>query len=101
MHWMLLLLLLCRVGKTAEELKDKHSLNSFYLNGADGKQYYYTHLQSVAVKGGQSVKQGDVVGAVGAYNGQNAHLHLALSSGNPCEVLTKCQPADARASSCK
>jgi hypothetical protein len=26
-------------------MKDRFSLNSFYLNGADGKQYYYTHLQ--------------------------------------------------------
>jgi hypothetical protein len=38
-------MLLCRWGKTAQELKDRFSLNSFYLNGADGKQYYYTHLQ--------------------------------------------------------
>jgi hypothetical protein len=30
-------------------MKDRFSLNSFYLNGADGKQYYYTHLQ---VRGG-------------------------------------------------
>jgi hypothetical protein len=47
---LLLLLLLyafhfARWGKTAQEMKDRFSLNSFYLNGADGKQYYYTHLQ--------------------------------------------------------
>lgn len=89
----------CRVGKTQEELKDKNSLNSFYLNGSDGQQYYYTHLESVAVKGGQAVKQGDLVGAVGAYAGKNAHLHLAVDKGNVCDVLTKCKPSDSR--SCK
>jgi murein DD-endopeptidase MepM/ murein hydrolase activator NlpD len=50
-------------------------------------------------KPGQSVKKGDLVAYVGAYNGKNAHLHLALKDGNPCEVLTKCTPADSR--SCK
>ena len=92
-------LAVCRVGKTPEELKDKNSLNSFYLNGSDGRQYYYTHLESVAVKAGQTVKQGDLVGEVGAYAGKNAHLHLAVDKGSACEVLTKCKPSDTR--SCK
>jgi hypothetical protein len=86
----------CRIGKTPQELKDKFSLNSFYLNGADGKQYYYTHLQSIAVKAGQKVKRGELVAYVGAYNGKNAHLHFSVDSGNVCSVLTACVPADSR-----
>jgi len=80
-------------------MKDKHSLSSFYLNGSDGKQHYYTHLESIAVKPGQAVKQGDLVAVVGAYNGKNAHLHLAVNSGNVCELLTKCKPSDSRSCS--
>jgi murein DD-endopeptidase MepM/ murein hydrolase activator NlpD len=54
-------------------------------------------LQSIVAKPGQPVKKGDLVAYVGAYNGRNAHLHLALKEGNPCDVLTKCSPADSRA----
>lgn len=77
-------------------MKDKHSLNSFYLLGSDKKVYYYTHLERIAAPPGKAVKQGEVVAYVGAYNKQNAHLHLAVNSGNACEVLTKCTPADSR-----
>jgi hypothetical protein len=84
-----------RWGKTPQEMKDKFSLNSFYLDGADGKQWYYTHLQSIAAKPGQAVKRGDLVGYVGAYNGKNAHLHLSVDSGPICSVLA-CAPADSR-----
>lgn len=77
-------------------MKDKFSLNSFYLLGSDDKTYYYTHLQSIAAKPGSAVKQGQVVGAIGAYNGQNAHLHLAVSSGNVCDMLKACKPTDIR-----
>lgn len=83
-------------GKTKEEMKDKFSLNSFYLLGSDKRTYYYTHLERIAVQPGQSVKAGDIVGYVGAYNGKNAHLHLALSDGFACDVLVKCTPADTR-----
>eukprot|EP00879_Flechtneria_rotunda_P029745 GHRR01032190.1.p2 GENE.GHRR01032190.1~~GHRR01032190.1.p2 ORF type:complete len:118 (+),score=26.59 GHRR01032190.1:139-492(+) len=86
----------CRFGKTIQEMKDKFSLSSFYLDGRDGKRYYYTHLQSIAVKAGQQVKQGQVVGAIGAYNGKNAHLHLATKQGSPCDVLEACRPVDTR-----
>lgn len=77
-------------------MKDKFSLNSFYLLGSDKRTYYYTHLEKIAVQPGQSVKAGDIVGNVGAYNGKNAHLHLAMSDGFACEVLVKCTPADTR-----
>eukprot|EP00879_Flechtneria_rotunda_P009736 GHRR01010185.1.p1 GENE.GHRR01010185.1~~GHRR01010185.1.p1 ORF type:complete len:178 (+),score=43.01 GHRR01010185.1:150-683(+) len=86
----------CVFGKTIQEMKDKFSLSSFYLDGRDGKRYYYTHLQSIAVKAGQQVKQGQVVGAIGAYNGKNAHLHLATKQGSPCDVLEACRPVDTR-----
>uniref|UniRef100_A0A383VL12 M23ase beta-sheet core domain-containing protein n=1 Tax=Tetradesmus obliquus TaxID=3088 RepID=A0A383VL12_TETOB len=89
----------CVWGKTPQELKDRFSLNSFYLNGSDGKQYYYTHLQNIVARPGQAVAKGELVGYVGAYNGRNAHLHLAVRGGNPCDVLLKCVPADSR--SCK
>lgn len=54
-------------------------------------------VQSIAVKPGEVVKKGQLVAYVGAYNGKNAHLHLGVSSGNPCDLLKTCTPADTRA----
>jgi murein DD-endopeptidase MepM/ murein hydrolase activator NlpD len=78
-------------------MRDPHSLNSFYLDGVDGQQYYYTHLERVLVKPGQSVTQGQRVATVGAYRGRNPHLHLAIKTGAVCSILTKCSPVDNRA----
>jgi murein DD-endopeptidase MepM/ murein hydrolase activator NlpD len=77
-------------------MRDPFSLNSFYLDGVDGQQYYYTHLERVLVKAGQRVTQGQRVATVGAYRGRNAHLHLAIKTGPVCRILTKCKPVDTR-----
>jgi murein DD-endopeptidase MepM/ murein hydrolase activator NlpD len=55
------------------------------LKGADGTDYWYLHMhpQSITVKVGQSVKQGDVLGRVSSYmdgdpNGTTTHLHFQV-----------------------
>jgi hypothetical protein len=55
------------------------------LKGADGTDYWYLHMhpQSISVKIGQSVKQGDVLGHVSKYmdgdpNGTTMHLHFQV-----------------------
>jgi murein DD-endopeptidase MepM/ murein hydrolase activator NlpD len=55
------------------------------LKGADETDYWYLHMhpQSIAVKVGQSVKQGDVLGRVSKYmdgdpNGTTVHLHFQV-----------------------
>jgi hypothetical protein len=55
------------------------------LKGADGTDYWYLHMhpQSITVKVGQSVKQGDVLGHVSKYmdgdpNGTTMHLHFQV-----------------------
>jgi murein DD-endopeptidase MepM/ murein hydrolase activator NlpD len=55
------------------------------LKGGDGTDYFYLHMhpQSITVKVGQSVKQGDVLGRVSKYmdgdpNGTTTHLHFQV-----------------------
>jgi hypothetical protein len=55
------------------------------LKGADGTDYFYLHMhpQSITVKVGQTVKQGDVLGRVSSYmdadpNGTTIHLHFQV-----------------------
>jgi murein DD-endopeptidase MepM/ murein hydrolase activator NlpD len=55
------------------------------LHGSDGSDYFYLHLhpQSIAVKPGQAVKQGDALGRVSKYlggdpNGTTLHLHFQV-----------------------
>jgi murein DD-endopeptidase MepM/ murein hydrolase activator NlpD len=55
------------------------------LKGGDGTDYFYLHMhpQSITVKVGQSVKQGDVLGRVSKYmdgdpNGTTMHLHFQV-----------------------
>jgi Peptidase family M23 len=55
------------------------------LISADGTDYWYLHMhpQSITVKVGQSVKQGDVIGRVSKYmdgdpNGTTMHLHFQV-----------------------
>lgn len=66
------------------------------LAGPNNQEYYLTHVGQILVKPGQKVTQGQQVATVGAYRGQNAHLHLAVKQGSPCEILSKCEPVDAR-----
>ena len=55
------------------------------LKGADGTDYFYLHMypQSIKVKAGAKVKQGDVLGRVSNYmegkpNGTTTHLHFQV-----------------------
>jgi hypothetical protein len=64
--------------------------------GDDGQEYYYTHALGIEVTAGQRVSRGQKVAAVGAYDGRNAHLHLAVKRGSACDVLKNCAPQDAR-----
>jgi murein DD-endopeptidase MepM/ murein hydrolase activator NlpD len=55
------------------------------LKGGDGTDYFYLHMhpQSITVKVGQTVKQGDVLGHVSSYmdgdpNGTTIHLHFQV-----------------------
>lgn len=52
----------------------------------DGKEnsLYYAHLSKLAVKAGQQVKKGQLIGYSGEANGVQ-HLHLATKSGNPAK----------------
>lgn len=51
------------------------------LNGA-GQSWYMAHLSRLAVKAGQKVKKGQIIGYSGEANGV-AHLHLGVLNGNP------------------
>lgn len=52
-----------------------------HLAGA-GNELYFAHLSRLAVKAGQQVKAGQIIGYSGSANGV-AHLHLAAKNGNP------------------
>lgn len=56
-----------------------------YVNGG-GNSYYYAHLSKLAVKAGQKVKKGDIIGYSGSANGV-AHLHLASQNGDPRDLI--------------
>jgi murein DD-endopeptidase MepM/ murein hydrolase activator NlpD len=47
-----------------------------------GQQLYMAHLSRLAVKAGQQVKAGQILGYSGEANGV-AHLHLGALKGNP------------------
>lgn len=52
-----------------------------HLDGA-GNSFYYAHLSKLAVKAGQKVTKGQLIGYSGEANGVQ-HLHLATKTGNP------------------
>lgn len=52
-----------------------------HLNGG-GNEFYFAHLSKLAVKAGQRVQAGQIIGYSGAANGVS-HLHLATKTGNP------------------
>ena len=47
-----------------------------------GNEFYYAHLSKLAVKAGQSVVKGQLIGYSGSANGA-AHLHIAAKHGDP------------------
>lgn len=51
-----------------------------------GNEFYYAHLSRLAVKAGQKVKAGQIIGYSGAANGVQ-HLHFAQRSGNPLKLV--------------
>lgn len=53
---------------------------------ADGRQVFYTHLSKNAVKPGQRLRAGQVIGRSGAANGVQ-HLHFAIDKGDPRNLL--------------
>jgi murein DD-endopeptidase MepM/ murein hydrolase activator NlpD len=58
----------------------------FTLTASSGRQWYYAHLSRLAVRRGQRVKRGDLVGYSGVANGV-PHLHIAVSSGDILSLL--------------
>ena len=62
---------------------------SLYLQGVDGNEYYYAHLDSYASRVGQRVKAGELI----AYNGQTGnarytapHVHFEVHPGGGSPV---------------
>lgn len=51
-----------------------------------GNEFYYAHLSRLAVKAGQKVKAGQIIGYSGSANGVQ-HLHFAQSKGNPLKLV--------------
>jgi murein DD-endopeptidase MepM/ murein hydrolase activator NlpD len=63
--------------------------NVIYLQGDNGDEYYYAHLQSFDVSSGQRVKAGQLVARVGATGNapKNApHLHFEVHPGGGAAV---------------
>lgn len=54
---------------------------SVYIKGADGKEYFLTHMGSRDVKVGEKLKQGQVIGTVANYDkyGTPSHIHMGVS----------------------
>lgn len=53
---------------------------------ANGNSFYYAHLSKLAVKAGEHVSAGQLVGYSGSANGV-AHLHFAVQKGTPGDVI--------------
>ena len=51
-----------------------------------GNAFYYAHLSKLAVKAGERVKAGQLLGYSGKANG-SAHLHFAVRKGTPGEAI--------------
>ncbi|MGV8905975.1 MAG: murein hydrolase activator EnvC family protein [Acetobacterium sp.] len=56
--------------------------NCVIIDMGNGMQAYYGHLSSISVSAGQTVNQGDLLGAVGSTgNSTGPHLHFGVISG--------------------
>ena len=67
--------------------------NMIMIDHGQGFQSLYAHLSAFNVSCGQSVGQGDVIGAIGSTgNSSGSHLHFEILSAhakiNPWDVLT-------------
>ncbi|HEX8052916.1 MAG TPA: M23 family metallopeptidase [Thermoleophilaceae bacterium] len=57
-----------------------------YVESRDGNEFYYAHLSKLAVKAGQRVEKGQVIGYSGSAAGVD-HLHFAQRKGDPRTTL--------------
>ncbi len=62
--------------------------DSVYLDCSGGRQFWYTHMHGVAVKAGDKITKGGLIGNSGTANGVD-HLHFAAKPPlNPEDVVT-------------
>lgn len=80
-----------RIG--AFDSKDPHLQGLRVTVNGPSNSYYYAHLSKLAVKAGETVKAGQLLGYSGEANGV-AHLHFAQENGNPLNVQGGVPPAD-------
>jgi hypothetical protein len=66
-----------------------------YLHTADG-QWWYKHIRS-AVRPGQRVEAGDIIGHLVSWTNGGPHLHLATPSGDPARARSGATPGSSRA----
>ena len=75
-----------------DAVKSRMAGNGVVIAHADGSETQYSHLRqgSVAVKPGQTVKRGDVLGLIGmSGNAEFPHLHFELRrAGTPIDPFT-------------
>ncbi|MDO9353311.1 MAG: peptidoglycan DD-metalloendopeptidase family protein [Solirubrobacteraceae bacterium] len=76
----------CGFGTLDASASSRFGGMRFTLTANSGRQWYYAHLSRLAVRPGQRVKRGELVGYSGVANGV-AHLHLGLSAGDILAVL--------------
>lgn len=70
-----------RIGPLGAQTGGRFDGNRLTLEGS-GNAYYYAHLKSLAVKAGQRVKKGQLLGYSGKANGV-PHLHLGVQKSDP------------------
>jgi murein DD-endopeptidase MepM/ murein hydrolase activator NlpD len=54
--------------------------NRVYIKDTNNQALMFAHLDSIAVKGGQKLKEGDIIGEIGStgYSPSGDHLHVSL-----------------------
>lgn len=70
-----------QIGPLTSSTSSRFAGNRVHLKIA-GNELYYAHLSRLAVKAGQRVKRGQIIGYSGAANGVQ-HLHLGVRTGDP------------------
>ncbi len=86
----------CKVLVTKSDNTDYG--NRVYLKHSDGYISMYAHLDSIAVKVGQKLFKGDIIGVIGStgYSPNGAHLHYSLFKPNTKGLFARntCDPAE-------
>lgn len=70
-----------QIGPLTSSSSSRFAGNRVHLKIA-GNELYYAHLSRLAVKAGQRVRKGQVIGYSGSANGVQ-HLHLGVQKGDP------------------